>query len=297
MTKYRWIVAAGLVRLFMVVGSPLRSVGMPNSQPQTYPGIPTEDLLDSTTGAEGDFFNYIPMLRKSQAAYYVSVSGSDVNPGTLAAPWRTLQHAADTAPAGAIVYVRGGIYQGFTLERSCLTFSGSPGETVAVVGDGQSVNTINVRNTRGVVIRSRVIQDNPVAYGTGINVEDASLVTISDNLFQDNQGFGVVLKNVSQVTVEDNEFRYNASAIEVRYGSDEVYLAYVNGFGNTASFEEFRAWTGYEADGLNVNPLFTGYTQRDYTLTSESPAIDAGVMLFEPFYGLAPDLGRFEYMP
>jgi hypothetical protein len=44
-------------------------------------------------------------------ACYVSTTGSDSNPGTQTAPWRTLQHAADSARAGSTVNVRGGVYE------------------------------------------------------------------------------------------------------------------------------------------------------------------------------------------
>ena len=42
--------------------------------------------------------------------YYVSTSGRDMNPGTIGAPWRTIQHAANTVHAGATVDVRAGVY-------------------------------------------------------------------------------------------------------------------------------------------------------------------------------------------
>jgi hypothetical protein len=42
--------------------------------------------------------------------YYISPSGSDEKPGTLAEPWKTLQKAFDTAIAGQTVCLRGGVY-------------------------------------------------------------------------------------------------------------------------------------------------------------------------------------------
>src|SRR5580693_5510337 len=44
-------------------------------------------------------------------ACYVSTTGSDSNSGTQTAPWRTVQHAADSARAGSTVNVRGGVYE------------------------------------------------------------------------------------------------------------------------------------------------------------------------------------------
>ena len=48
---------------------------------------------------------------QTNTSYYVSTTGNDSNSGTQAAPWRTIQHAADTARAGSTVNVRGGIYE------------------------------------------------------------------------------------------------------------------------------------------------------------------------------------------
>jgi hypothetical protein len=48
---------------------------------------------------------------QTNSNYYVSTTGNDSNPGTRTAPWRTVQHAADTARAGSIVNVLGGVYE------------------------------------------------------------------------------------------------------------------------------------------------------------------------------------------
>src|SRR5579862_407017 len=39
------------------------------------------------------------------------MAGDDSNPGTQSRPWRTVQHAADTARAGSTVNIRGGVYE------------------------------------------------------------------------------------------------------------------------------------------------------------------------------------------
>ena len=48
---------------------------------------------------------------QTNSSFYVSTAGSDSNPGTQTAPWRTIQHAADTVRAGSTVNVRGGVYE------------------------------------------------------------------------------------------------------------------------------------------------------------------------------------------
>ena len=73
------------------------------------------------------------------SSFYVATNGNDSNPGTQMAPWRTIQHAADTARAGSTVYVRGGIYEELvSINRSgntrdgFITFQSSPGETAVI---------------------------------------------------------------------------------------------------------------------------------------------------------------------
>ena len=52
-----------------------------------------------------------PLLPSSTGAvYYVSPAGSDANPGTFSAPWRTVQKALDTLTAGERALVRAGTY-------------------------------------------------------------------------------------------------------------------------------------------------------------------------------------------
>ena len=48
----------------------------------------------------------------AQTNYYVSTTGNNSNPGTLALPWQTLQYAANNVGTGEVVNVRGGTYNG-----------------------------------------------------------------------------------------------------------------------------------------------------------------------------------------
>ncbi len=77
----------------------------------------------------------------STASLYVSMSGSDLNPGTLSRPFKTLQHAADVAKPGDVINVRGGTYcQRLAITNSgnatggYITFRGEPGETAVLDG-------------------------------------------------------------------------------------------------------------------------------------------------------------------
>jgi hypothetical protein len=73
------------------------------------------------------------------SSFYVATTGNDSNPGTQAAPWRTIQHAADTARAGGTVNVRGGIYEELVSINTSgnatdgfITFRSYPGETAVL---------------------------------------------------------------------------------------------------------------------------------------------------------------------
>ncbi|WP_405452556.1 OmpL47-type beta-barrel domain-containing protein [Paenibacillus sp. HJGM_3] len=94
-----------------------------------------------------------------ETVFYVAVNGSDSNPGTIEAPFRTLEKARDAVrqlksssglPAGGVtVYLRGGTYDrtaSFQLEQqdsgtaeSPITYKAFPGESVTLSG-GQSLD-------------------------------------------------------------------------------------------------------------------------------------------------------------
>jgi hypothetical protein len=77
----------------------------------------------------------------------VATNGMDANAGTLALPWRTIQHAANTLAPGDTVLVRGGVYNEAVTSTSPaarpadnpVTFQNYPGETPIVDGTGLAV--------------------------------------------------------------------------------------------------------------------------------------------------------------
>jgi hypothetical protein len=82
---------------------------------------------------------------RSGVTYYVATTGSDSNAGSLAAPFRTVQHAATIAAAGDTVQVRGGVYNekvylsgSGNATSGYITFMSYPGETAVVDGTGLS---------------------------------------------------------------------------------------------------------------------------------------------------------------
>ncbi len=86
------------------------------------------------------------------ATFHVSPNGSDSNPGTLAAPFRTIQHAADIAQPGDVITVHAGIYRervspprSGTSDTNRIVYQAAPGETVVITGSEPVGNWARVR--------------------------------------------------------------------------------------------------------------------------------------------------------
>jgi hypothetical protein len=82
----------------------------------------------------------------SGSSFYVATTGDDGNPGTQAAPFRTIQHAVGTVPAGASILVESGVYNELvTITRSgsasagFLTLAAAPSAHPTLDGTGLSV--------------------------------------------------------------------------------------------------------------------------------------------------------------
>jgi len=95
------------------------------------------------------------LVGQTGATYYVSTTGNDANPGTMAVPWRHVQHAATTVTAGATVYVMGGVYnETVTFPNSGtatepITFESYPGQTAVL--DGTGLSCCGSSGTEGLV--------------------------------------------------------------------------------------------------------------------------------------------------
>ncbi len=99
---------------------------------------------DPTKSATATVTIHLPS--RSGVTYYVAPSGIDTNTGTLSAPWRTIQHAANTVHAGDTVQVEGGTYNEIVTMKTSgnatqgyITFTNYPGQTPIVDGTGLSV--------------------------------------------------------------------------------------------------------------------------------------------------------------
>jgi len=87
------------------------------------------------------------------AEFQVAPSGSDGNPGTSRAPFRTIQHAADVAQPGDVVTVHAGVYRervtpprGGWSDTQRITYQAAPGEKVTITGSEMATGWVRMTN-------------------------------------------------------------------------------------------------------------------------------------------------------
>ena len=133
-----------------------------------------------------------PQSSLAAATYYVATTVRMRDPGTLAAPWRTIQHAVDTVSAGDTVYLRAGTYNervqatygnGGGSSNSYVTYQNYPGETAILDGTGIAIS-----------------------YGEGLFfISSSNFIQISGLRIQNSNGAGIYVGSADHVTVADNQ--------------------------------------------------------------------------------------------
>jgi hypothetical protein len=124
----------------------------------------------------GGVSNGIPFAVRPGNIYFVATSGSDSNPGTVAAPWATLLHARDTIAAGDIVYARNGVSRS-TDDGSgwstCMVLgaanggtAGNPKALVVYPGEAATIGSVNSSGAGGCDFAIRTKEDHGENYWT-----------------------------------------------------------------------------------------------------------------------------------
>lgn len=160
------------------------------------------------------FFAAAPALG---ATYYVSPSGSDANGGTLDAPWRTIQRAADTLAPGDTAWIRSGTYhERVVVTRSGasgapITFAAYPGETPVLDGTGVSMpdwlsGLFEISVTAYVDVRGLRVQNvGPNAENAGFLVASSQHVLLAANVTEETRSSGIGVWGCQDVTLDGNE--------------------------------------------------------------------------------------------
>jgi len=140
------------------------------------------------------------MLPSAKAAFFVSPSGSDANPGTEARPWRTITKALNKLKPGQRALVRPGTYgrvrceqgRGGSASRGYVTIKAYPARRAIVKAAADGVVWINCDYVR---VQGFAISGPAVVGGTNIyGVEGADHVQIVGNEIRDSICQGISLE-------------------------------------------------------------------------------------------------------
>lgn len=167
-TSVTWLVngvsgGSAAVGTISSTGFYLAPASVPSADPVT---VTAQSVFDPTKSANATV-TIAAVTACVGTCYYVSPAGLDSNPGTSAAPFQTIQHAADIVNPGDTVIVEDGTYNG-----GC----GAGTNTVNVSRSGTSGNVITFKsqNKYGAVLNGgNVCQD-------GFNLDGASYITVQD---------------------------------------------------------------------------------------------------------------------
>jgi parallel beta helix pectate lyase-like protein len=147
--------------------------------------------------------------RDLPSTYYISPLGSDAAAGSLAAPWKTLQKAANAVAPGDHVVVRAGTYTGFNLTTpgtaaAPITFSADPGVTITAPnpsGPQAGKDGINVEGADYAIIEGFDVVGMPRA---GIRVVTDTNVIVRNNVCDNNGTWGILTGFAQNVDIENN---------------------------------------------------------------------------------------------
>src|SRR6204780_4570427 len=226
------------------------------------------------------------------SSFYVSPTGDDTHSGTQASPWRTVQHAANTARAGSIVNVRGGVYEervdinvSGNASEGFITFRSYPGETAILdaghlVPEGRSgvltihnksyvrIQGLEIRNYHTAEHRLTPLGISVIGAGTHIELLHNNVHHIEQN-FQGRDapgrggnGFGIAVYGtdakapISELVIDGNEVHH------LKTGSSESLV--VNG-----NVTNFRITHNIVHDNNNIGIDVIGFER-----TAPDPAVD-----------------------
>ncbi len=104
---------------------PFKELRVAASSPDVKPSYPIPPL--------------VPPLLPTAATKFVALSGSDENPGTQQAPWKTISHALSQLQPGDVLFISAGVYK----ENVSLSLSGTSDAPIYIVGDSSGRTVID----------------------------------------------------------------------------------------------------------------------------------------------------------
>ena len=193
-------------------------------------------------------------------AFYVATTGSDSNPGTLASPWKTIQHAASTVQAGDTVYIRAGTYTesvnigvSGSATAGPVTFQSYPGEQAIIDGTGLTPSTSDVQGLINIVSQSYVTIN-----GLEIqNYQTSNANAVPAGIWVTGSGSNIqILNNIVHNIVTTSEANGNAFGIAV-YGSGSSATTSLDSV--TISGNQVYSLKTGESESVNVDGNVTNF--------------------------------------
>jgi parallel beta-helix repeat protein len=178
-------------------------------------------------------------------SFFVATTGNDAANGSSATPWRTIQHAVDSAPVNAKIVIAAGSYQPFRATKTGQQISGAAGASVTVNGVAGtrdvvliSANNVKVSNftVSGCIPNSNPtggFEDQP---STGVRIDDGTsgavvsgLTIANSDTTLNSQGlkfgcYGVFIHNATNATVDGNNIHHNGYGVDVVGGGAGVVI-------------------------------------------------------------------------
>jgi len=184
--------------------------------------------------------------------YYVAPpakGGDDGNPGTSAAPWATLQHAADSIGPDTLVIVRAADYDGFTLGASGsfaqpIIFYAEPGVVLDGGYDedtGICLSAPSLPEVSNVVIEGFTIHYY-AEYGIYVEgkTDKAHDITLRNNTVSSCVNSGIMVQHTDNAVIDGNTVSDCwGEALQIVFDSDHVVVRHnlvFNNYGGGISF-------------------------------------------------------------
>ena len=202
--------------------------------------------------------------------YHVASGGSDANPGTQAAPFATIQKAANTAVAGDVIEVGPGTYAGARFSRSGTSAApiGVRGQAGAIVSSPGPSNTN--RDNLWVFFASWITIEGFEVTGAGragiavqaSETSESHGVVLRRNHCHHNSRWGIFTGYAEGILIEDNVTSYSAieHGIYVSNTSDNPVIRRNVAHHNNASGIQINADPALPGDGIISNAVVEANT-------------------------------------
>ncbi len=123
----------------------------------------------------------LPFLAQAQTNYYVAKNGSDINLGTVASPWLTIQHGVNQLTPGDILNIKAGTYY----EKIDIDVSGTAAAKITIKNfqnDEVIISGANSNNNTSIIwtdnaylrIEGLHVTDSQKNYSAGITLQGAA---------------------------------------------------------------------------------------------------------------------------